>query len=115
VPISFSDTNDHGCHIAQDVAVEVVPTINVPIQFKNVNNLKTRHHPCAIYADFESYLVPMDQQSDKLQNFAPKSATMVHNFLSYCFYQLIWTEEYGDQVFKKVCEVRKPGASATIF
>jgi hypothetical protein len=60
--------NDHGCHIAQDGAVEVVPTINVPIQFKNVNNLKTRHHPCAIYADFESCLVPMDKQSDNLQN-----------------------------------------------
>jgi hypothetical protein len=107
--------NDHGCHISKDGAVEVVPTINVPIQFKNANNLKTRHHPCAIYADFESSLVPMDQQSDDLQNFAPKSAIMVHDFLSYCFYQLIWTEDHGDQVFKKVCEVRKPGETLVQF
>jgi hypothetical protein len=51
---------DQGCHIAQDGAVEVVPDINVPIQFKDVNNLKTRHHPYAIYSDFESFLVSLE-------------------------------------------------------
>jgi hypothetical protein len=99
---------DQGCHIAQDGAVEVVPDINVPIQFKDVNNLKTRHHPYAIYSDFESFLVSLDKMSDNIQNSAPKSATTVHEPLSYCLYQMIWTLKFGDQVFKKVSKVRRP-------
>jgi hypothetical protein len=92
-----------------------MPTINVPIQFKDVNNLKTRHHPYAVYADFESCLVPIDKQPDNFQNFAPKSATTVHDILSYCFYQMIWTEKNGDEVFKKVCKVRKPDQTIAQF
>jgi hypothetical protein len=106
---------DQGCHIAENGAVEVMPTINVPIQFKDVNNLKTRHHPYAMYADFESCLVPIDKQPDNFQNFAPKSATTVHDILSYCFYQMIWTEKNGDEVFKKVCKVRKPDQTIAEF
>jgi hypothetical protein len=87
--------------------VEVVPDINVPIQFKDVNNLKTRHHPYAIYSDFESFLLSLNKMSDNIQKSAPKSATTVHEPMSYCFYQMIWTAKYGDQVFKKVCKVRK--------
>jgi hypothetical protein len=104
----------HGCHIAENGAVEVVPTTNVPIEFKDVNNIKSRHHPYAIYADFESCLVPLDKQPDNLQNVAPKSATTVHEILSYCFYQMIWDDK-KDKVFRKVSKVREPDQSIADF
>ena len=96
---------EQGCHVAQDGPIEVMPTKNVPIQFEDKNNKKCRHHPYVIYADFESCLVPIDKEDPRFRSF-PKSATTVHEILSYCFYQLIWTVKNGDEVFKKVHKVR---------